>query len=554
MNILVSLVVILITMQSFEALGVGDLKLNDSNDSQIVFSQILNSVQFPTSNNSKSTSEKDIEFSEFVIDLKQTLTKTISSKLTEVLRSKVKDLLNKYLLENDIRKLNSQNTEQSNSLLNSETSDRNGKESFSNSRELSEKDSSKKVVEARQFVFHPYLPHSKETLPDEKISFHDVLPVKMVKFIKSMVEDAPWEAMFMKMVRMVVDQFVDKIIEQMFAHKDELRSLDASLWSPLKKALASMVRLRRSIVDSKSRKEMDVDGSSFSQSNQLSKNEEPKSREASENESWLDSVLDYLFPEGEAEGYEEDPHLQRQKRETDQTMAVKKTRMEDILHTFLMKYIDLSDGKRSPNRVYQTVQDSSQVPLDPELDRNQQMVQDNKQVPEAPESDNQLVVTTQEEPKMSKTDPNTKRALSERWSKLLQQKDMPAGPLEILRRAKRDVKEEKRLWQEHQASSLKTRTSSLKTRDECSLRKACNAGRLLSRLPSVQDVTLQLKEYGNEPHWDALLWGMAKKRCAKIFCKRQRSPKGSKHTWKAGLEKKYHRKPKTYKRKTHKSF
>ncbi|GIZ01896.1 uncharacterized protein CEXT_732301 [Caerostris extrusa] len=94
-----------------------------------------------------------------------------------------------------------------------------------------------------------------------------------------------------------------------------------------------------------------------------------------------------------------------------------------------------------------------------------------------------------------------------------------------------------RLWQ----ANRRTRPSNPKSRNDCSLRRACNAGRLLSRLPSVQDITLQLKTYNNEPHWDALLWGMSKKRCSKIFCKRQRSPKGSRHHWDAP-EKRHHRK------------
>ncbi|GBM38714.1 hypothetical protein AVEN_263218-1, partial [Araneus ventricosus] len=99
--------------------------------------------------------------------------------------------------------------------------------------------SNEKAPTGRQFVFHPYLPYGKDVAPDEKISIGDVLPVKMVKFFKGMVEDAPWEQMFMKMVRMIVDQFVDKIIEKMFAHKDddhdEWRSSDGgkakSAWS-----------------------------------------------------------------------------------------------------------------------------------------------------------------------------------------------------------------------------------------------------------------------------------------------------------------------------------
>lgn len=36
---------------------------------------------------------------------------------------------------------------------------------------------------------------------------------------------------------------------------------------------------------------------------------------------------------------------------------------------------------------------------------------------------------------------------------------------------------------------------------------------------------------GNEPHWNALIWGMKKKRCSRIFCKRQRSPKGARFSW-----------------------
>lgn len=417
---------------------------------------------------SQSESEIKVDYSDFIIDL----SKTISSKLTEILRKKIKSLSNKSSLKDVIynEKLNSlsRNAKQSSSEVNTKTLDASDSIPYT--------DLSKRVVKSRQFVFHPYFPTDKDTAPDEKISIHDVLPIKMVKFIKSMVEDAPWEQMFQKMVRMVVDQFVDKIIEKMFSHKEEdgiLRSLKdekTSPWTLLKKSLIPVVRLRRSVGESKSEKEASWDSNSFSQQNRLSKNDEPKAREDSENESWLDSVLDYLFPEGESEeDSEEYTYVERRKRDIENTKPIKQTRMEDIMRTFLKKYMDLSDGIAVPTEV-------------------QQMVHDSEPSQEVFESDNQLEVST---PKKLSTDLPLNTAFPERWSKLLR-KDPPTSGLSVLlKRTKRNVegRDAKRLWQD----SPRSRPTTLKTRDECSLRKACNAGRLLSRLPSVQDLTLQLK-------------------------------------------------------------
>lgn len=455
------------------------VKQTDSSVNQNDFYQTLNNITAPIINNSDTATKKYVDYSDFMIDL----SKTISSKLAEILRKKMKSLLNTSSLKDSIynEKQNhlSRNSKQSSSKLNMENlGETSEKIAVSTSDDVPNPDFSKKMVESRQFLFHPYLPDGKETFPDEKISIHDVLPIKMVKFIKSMVEDAPWEQMFMKMVRMVVDQFVDKIIEKMFAHKEEddhFRSMNdekSSPWSLLKKSLIPVVRMRRSIAERKSEKEASWDSNSFSQSNRLSKNDDPKVKDASDDESWLDSVLDYLFPEGESEeGPEEYSHVERRKRDIENTKAIKQIRMEDIIHTFFQKYLGLSDGKNTPKEV-------------------QQMVRDSDPLQDIFESDNQLEVSNEEEPKKLNADLPSNGALSERWSKLLR-KDQQTGSSEILKRTKRSVdgKEVKRLWQE----SPRSRPSSLKTRDECSLRKACNAGRLLSRLPSVQDLTLQLK-------------------------------------------------------------
>lgn len=456
------------------------VKQTESSVSQKDFYQTLNNITAPIINNSDTTTKKYVDYSDFMIDL----SKTISSKLAEIFRKKMKSLLNTSSLKDSTynEKLNhlGRNAKQSNIKLNIENLGENSeKVVVSTSDAVPNPDLSKKLVESRQFLFHPYLPDGKETFPDEKLSIHDVLPVKMVKFIKSMVEDAPWEQMFMKMVRMVVDQFVDKIIEKMFAHKEEdehhFRSMNdekSSPWSLLQKSLIPVVRLQRSIAERKSEKEADWDSSSFSQSNSLSKNDDPKARDDSEDESWLDSVLDYLFPEGESEeGPDEYSHVERRKRDIENTKAIKQIRMEDIMHTFFQKYLALSDEKKPPKEV-------------------QQMVHDSDPSPDIFEADNQLEVSNEEEPKKSNAVLLSNGALSERWSQLLR-KDPQTGSSEILKRTMRSVdgKEVKRLWQE----SPRSRPSSLKTRDECSLRKACNAGRLLSRLPSVHDLTLQLK-------------------------------------------------------------
>ncbi|GIZ01894.1 uncharacterized protein CEXT_732291 [Caerostris extrusa] len=142
------------------------------------------------------------------------LSKMIYSKLTNILRKQIHLLFSKAFPPNNGSSSNSENMKESKS--NDSLSDgafyklSSDKENNTKN-EASVIPSQSRTHSARQFVFHPYLPYGKDVAPDEKNIYHDVLPIKMVKFIKSMVEDAPWEQMFMKMVRMVVDQFVTKL-------------------------------------------------------------------------------------------------------------------------------------------------------------------------------------------------------------------------------------------------------------------------------------------------------------------------------------------------------
>ncbi|GFX20221.1 uncharacterized protein TNCV_1437811 [Trichonephila clavipes] len=470
-------------------------------------------------------SPEDAEFDKSVSDL----SKVIYSRLTNILRKRMKVLFSKTFPLNAEKSEpdNSENTHFSSEELDKET-----KASVNNSEE--------RVSSSRQFVFHPYLPYGKDAVPDEKISIHDVLPVKMVKFIKSMVEDAPWEQMFMKMVRMVVDQFVDKIIEKMFAHKDEddkWRSLDGdsktATWSLPKNVLTSVVRMRRSAGGkSKSEKEQSWSGSNFQSANRVSKEDESKVKEKPEEESWLDSILEYMFPEdSKADSFDNDEISEtekRKKRDTSESTPSDSDLYSEIIRRFVIRYLRFQSEQLTPETIDAMVKESIRRKMS-------QTIPSNIQVDE-----NTDAVTTPDASSLPVDSPS--EMLSERWLSVLKNVEAETKVPTRVRRsatddADKEMEEERRLWQ----ASRRTRPSSSKTRDDCSLRRACNAGRLLSRLPSVQDITLQLKAYGNEPHWDALLWGMAKKRCSRIFCKRQRSPKGSKHRWDIP-EKRYHKK------------
>ncbi|XP_015929859.1 uncharacterized protein [Parasteatoda tepidariorum] len=346
---------------------------------------------------------------------------------------------------------------------------------------------------ARQFV--PYL--QKEV--DEKLSVHDVLPVKMVKFIKSMVEDAPWEAMFMKMVRMVVDQFVDKIIEKMFAGKDEedkWRSADGSFeFNPSElPILTSVERMRRSADFSKVSK----DGNGLPSMNQLKK-------EAGEleNDNWLDLFLEYVFPGGEEKVDERANHklaLKSRHKRDGEHFEEKENGID--LSSLLDK--DLFDGMQNfvlTVKVRQALKDFIKYRILKRVLRPLREIND----------PNYLLSSHRNKPSFLRGQKYQANFIRRKRSINGNQKPSTKDHSE-------------RLW--HHG----VRSSHFK-RDDCSLRRACNAGRLLSRLPSVEDITLQLKSHHHEPHWDALLWGLKKKKCSRIFCKRQRSPKGSKNDW-----------------------
>ncbi|GFQ65801.1 uncharacterized protein TNCT_150151 [Trichonephila clavata] len=471
-------------------------------------------------------SPEDVEFDKSVSDL----SKAIYSRLANILRKRMKVLFSKTFPLN-AEKSESDNLE--NTHVSSEELDKETKAPVNNSEE--------RVSSSRQFVFHPYLPYGKDAVPDEKISIHDVLPVKMVKFIKSMVEDAPWEQMFMKMVRMVVDQFVDKIIEKMFAHKDEddkWRSLDGdsktATWSLSKNVVTSVVRMRRSARGkSKSEKEQAWSGSNFQSANRVSKEDESKVKETPEEESWLDSILEYMFPEdSKAKSFEDDEISEtekRKKRDTSEPTPSDSHLYSEIVRRFLIRYLRFQSEQLTPETIDSIVKESIRRKMLQIISPSNIQVNENTNAETTPDASSLPVDSPPE-------------VLSERWLSVLKNVEAETKvPTRVKRSATDDadkeMEEERRLWQ----ASRRTRPSNSKTRDDCSLRRACNAGRLLSRLPSVQDITLQLKAYGNEPHWDALLWGMAKKRCSRIFCKRQRSPKGSKHRWDIP-EKRYHKK------------
>ncbi|KAF8792374.1 hypothetical protein HNY73_003977 [Argiope bruennichi] len=293
----------------------------------------------------------------------------------------------------------------------------------------------------------------------------------------------------------IVDQFVDKIIEKMFAHKedhDEWRSTDGGsakpTWSLAKNVLTYVVRSRRSSEGkAKSDHVQDWIEKDPPSANRVSKEDRAKTKEPTEQESWLDSILDYLFPDDPKAGDSEKD--ERKRRDTDKPLQDTYDQVSGIMRSFLGRYLKFQPEQLAPESI------NGNIVSDTALEDK---VTESLNAPE-------------------KSSVRTKRSTADDTDK--------------------DKEEEERLWQ----ANRRTRPSHRKTREECSLRPACNAGMLLSRLPSVQDITMQLKAYGNEPHWDALLWGMTKKRCSRIFCKRQRSPKGTKHHWDEP-EKRFHRK------------
>ncbi|XP_054719225.1 uncharacterized protein LOC129228568 [Uloborus diversus] len=376
---------------------------------------------------------------------------------------------------------------------------------------------------SRQFVFHPYLPHEKDIPPDEKISFHDILPVKMVKFVKQMVEEAPWEQMFMKMVRMIVDQFVDKIIEKMFAHKedehDKWRSMDVVLtptWI-LPTYATPVVRLRRAVA------EHSKEGLQGELSSPLPRmkiiNEIIKKKKSIEEHSWLDQFLDYVFPDTKSSPADEKANYRIEKRET--AVASRNKILRKIILFFVETYEKFAEFPFNSN------------PDDKFQDSVRYRVL--KEVLPA-------LFETKHQTDDDNFDMRNSIFLSSGTDSLpanLARRDLNKESLKIAsensHRRKRSLgirsnrmEDEERLWQ----ASRRSKPPSHNRRDECSLRQACNAGRLLSRLPSIHEITLQLRSYHNEPHWDAFLWGIKKKKCTKIYCKRHRSPKGSKyHHW-----------------------
>lgn len=344
---------------------------------------------------------------------------------------------------------------------------------------ISEEVNRSKYATGRQFVFHPYLPYvspyGKNTNPDEKISFDDILPVKMVKFIKSMVEEAPWEQMFMKMVRMIVDQFVDKIIEKMFADKDhddhfKKRSFEVVL-NPtfvLPTFQTPVIRLKRSVA-SETSNDQDDDWLSFlppKRDEQDLSDEDKKSTE--EKKSWLDLFLDYMFPNSKSDMEEENPFDRLKKRDTTNTHFLKNL-VTFFLNTFEKSSGILSDAKDVLR--YKMLKEFL-----PYLYQKKYM---NNDFDSSFNSVDRMRMTHR------KSSDN-----------IIKRKDASENLSSTLRRSKRSTRDhfrkddEDRLWQAH---SRRQRPPNHRSHDECSLRKACNAGRLLSRIPSVQEITLQLR-------------------------------------------------------------
>ncbi|XP_055939893.1 uncharacterized protein LOC129969371 [Argiope bruennichi] len=463
--------------------------------------------------------------------IKADLSKLIAAKLANAFKKQLQFMFAKtfpkYSIKSNSSKFDSDMTSESNDTHSMNVPN----SSASISDEISSSVSKPEIPTARQFVFHPYLPYGKDVVPDEKISIEDVLPVKMVKFFKSMVEDAPWEQMFMKMVRMIVDQFVDKIIEKMFAHKedhDEWRSTDGGsakpTWSLAKNVLTYVVRSRRSTEGkAKSDHVQDWIEKDPPSANRVSKEDRAKTKEPTEEESWLDSVLDYLFPDDPKAGDSEKD--ERKRRDTDKPLQDTYDQVSGIMRSFLGRYLKFQPEQLAPESINGVLKESIRHKMFDIFSQDNSKLENSKLSIGANSSMSKNIVSdTALEDKVTeslnapeKSSVRTKRSTADDTDK--------------------DKEEEERLWQ----ANRRTRPSHRKTREDCSLRRACNAGRLLSRLPSVQDITMQLKAYGNEPHWDALLWGMTKKRCSRIFCKRQRSPKGTKHHWDEP-EKRFHRK------------
>lgn len=378
---------------------------------------------------------------------------------------------------------------------------------------ISEKIHRSKYATGRQFVFHPYLPYGKDTAPDEKLSFDDILPVKMVKFIKSMVEEAPWEQMFMKMVRMIVDQFVDKIIEKMFADKKhddafKKRSFDVLLKPTfvLPAFEKSVIRMKRSVATKISSNEED-DMFGFSPPHKKEQDTTVVGKKsASERKSWLDHFLDFAFPNSKSD-MSDDDFDRLKKRDTTNTHFLK------TLVNFFLSSFEKSSG---------FIADAKDVL------RYKMLKEFLPYLYQKRYADNNFPVSSSnfvDAMKMSH------RKLSDHPIKRNDITDNLSDPSPRRKRSTGDhswKEEEDRLWQAH---LRRHRPSNHRSHDECSLRNACNAGRLLSSFPSVQEITLQLRGSENEPHWDALIWGMKNKRCSRIFCKRQRSPKGSRLSW-----------------------
>lgn len=339
-----------------------------------------------------------------------------------------------------------------------------------------------KYASGRQFVFHPYLPYGKniygkDTTPDEKIIFDDILPVKMVKFIKSMVEEAPWEQMFMKMVRMIVDQFVDKIIEKMFEDKKhdifKKRSVEVLL-SPtflLPTLKTPVIRLRRAVGTKQISPDQDEDMFNFfkpTKTEQDTATEGKKSPE--ERKSWLDHFLDFVFPNSKSDADDDDGEEQiyrRRKRDTANPRFLKKF-LKFFINSFEKSSGFLSDAKDVLR--YKMLKEFL-----PYLFQKR-----NKPTDSGAASNYENVM------KMS----------HRKFSKILRRNDVENDVSNMSPRSKRSTADhfgkdgENRLWQAH---SRRHRPQNQRSHDECSLRKACNAGRLLSRLPSVQEITLQLR-------------------------------------------------------------
>lgn len=330
----------------------------------------------------------------------------------------------------------------------------------------------------RQFLFHPYLPYGKDVSPDEKISFHDILPVKMVKFIKSMVEEAPWEQMFMKMVRMIVDQFVDKIIEKMFADKDHhslKRSFDVFLsptWT-FPTFQTPILRLKRSI---NTKKISDQEESLFTMPppKKLSQDSIMKGKKSPEERmSWLDHFLDFVFPNSKSNMSDDFDTSDRLKKRDTSNIQLFKSLVAFFLNTFEKSSGFLTDAKDILR--YKMLKEF--LPY---------LYQKRYANTDTSGSSNSLDMMKMSHRKFS--DKYIKR--NDILNDISDRSERHKRSARSYSSKEEDEDDDYRLWQ---SSSRKMKPIHQKHRDECSLRKACNAGRLLSRLPSVHDVTLQLR-------------------------------------------------------------